>query len=93
MKQIDEHGLNLSGSWQQRPLCRLQYPVQNLSRLQKIYHAAYVKLVFIRSRNRQALGRRAAPKLYDSDVLAHAISMHLTHRSGKYCRVLARILP
>jgi len=52
-----------------------------------------VKLVFIRSRHRQALGRRAAPKLYDSDVLAHAISMHLTHRSGKYCRVLARILP
>ena len=40
-----EQRLNLSWSWQQRPLYNLQYPV-HLSRLQRIYLPTYLKLSF-----------------------------------------------
>lgn len=39
-------GLDLSGSWQQRPLCHVQCPVANLSRLQRILLIVRLELYF-----------------------------------------------
>lgn len=39
-------GPDLSGSWQQRPLCHVQCPVANLSRLQRILPIARSELQF-----------------------------------------------